>query len=103
MFSKNYLRSDYHQLRIRAKDILKIAFRTYYGHYEFLVISFGFSNAPDEFMDLMNDVFYPYFEFLVIMFINYILVYSMSREDHMQHLRIMLQNLMDHMFFCQIL
>jgi hypothetical protein len=98
-FSKIDLRFGYHQLRIREADILKTAFRTRYGHYEFLVMSFGFTNAPTPFMDLMNRVFGQFIDRFVIVFIDDILVYSRSREEHEQHLRMVLQTLRDHQLY----
>jgi len=82
VFSKIDLRSGYHQLRIRAADVPKTAFRTRYGHYEFVVMSFGLTNPPAAFMDLMTRVFRSYLDSFVIVFIDDILVYSRSREEH---------------------
>ena len=101
MFSKIDLRSGYHQLRIRESDIPKTVFRTRYGHYEFLVMSFGLTNAPTAFMDLMNRVFRPYLDRFVIVFIDDILVYSRSELEHERHLGLVLQTLRQHRLYAK--
>ncbi|GKC48424.1 putative reverse transcriptase domain-containing protein, partial [Tanacetum coccineum] len=90
VYSKTYLRSGYHQLRIKEEDISITTFRTRYGHFEFQVMPFGLTNAPDVFMDLMNRVCKPYLDKFVIMFIDDILVYSKDEEEHGKHLKIIL-------------
>ena len=86
-FSKIYLRSGYHQLWVLEEDVPKTSFRTRYRHYEFVVMLFGFTSASAIFMDLMNRLCRPYLDHFVIVFIDYILIYSLSKEEHGDHLR----------------
>jgi hypothetical protein len=102
IFSKIDLRSGYHQVRINDEDISKTAFRTRYGHYEFTVVPFGLSNTPAIFMCLMNCVFRDYLDKFVIVFLDDILVYSKSEEEHEKHLRMVLQVLREHQLYAKL-
>ena len=101
VYSKIDLRTGYHQLRVREADILKIAFRTRYGHFKFTVMPFGLTNAPAAFMDLMNRVFQPYLDQFGVVFVDDILINSQSEVEHEDHLRIVLQLLRDHQLYAK--
>ncbi|GKC39969.1 putative reverse transcriptase domain-containing protein [Tanacetum coccineum] len=91
VYSKIDLRLGYYQLRIKKEDIPITAFRTRYGYFEFQVMPFGLTNAPAVFMDLMNRVCKPYLDKFVIVFIDYILIDSKNKEEHGEHLKIILE------------
>ncbi|KAG8503035.1 hypothetical protein CXB51_000845 [Gossypium anomalum] len=101
VFSKIDLRSGYCQLRVRDSDVPKTAFKTRYGHYEFLVIPFGLTNAPVIFMDLMNRVFRQYLDRFMVVFIDDILIYSHNESEHANHLRLVLQILQDKQLYAK--
>jgi hypothetical protein len=100
-FSKIDLRTGYHQLKVRESDIPKTAFTTRYGLYEYTVMSFGLTNAPAYFMNLMNKVFMEYLDKFVVVFINDILVYSKTEEEHEEHLRHVLGTLREHQLYAK--
>jgi hypothetical protein len=102
VFSKIDQRSGYHQLRIRPSDILKTIFISKYVLYEFTVMSFGLTNAPTFFMNPMNNVFMDYLDKFVVVFIDDILIYSQSEEEHADHLRMVLQRLREHQLYAKL-
>jgi hypothetical protein len=102
VFSKIDLRSGYHQLKIRECDIPKIAFVSRYRLYEYTVMSFGLTNVPAYFMYLMNKVFMEYLDKFVVVFIDDILAYSRSEEEHEEHLRLALQKLREHRLYVKL-
>jgi hypothetical protein len=101
VFSKIDLRSGYHQIRIRPEDVPKTAFTTRYGLYEYLVMSFGLTNAPTHFMYLMNFVFIPELDKFMVVFIDNILIYFKTKEEHADHLRIVLMRLREHQLYAK--
>ncbi|WVZ85347.1 hypothetical protein U9M48_032286 [Paspalum notatum var. saurae] len=101
VFSKIDLRSGYHQIKVREEDIPKTAFSTRYGLYEYLVMSFGLTNAPAFFMYLMNSVFMNELDKFVVVFIDDILVYSKNDKEHEEHLRIVLSRLREHKLYAK--
>jgi hypothetical protein len=102
VFSKIDLRSGYHQVRVKEGDIPKTAFRTRYGHYEFMVMSFGLTNDPAVFMNTMNRVFHNYLDQFVVVFIDDILIYSKGQEDQRVHLRKVLERLRREQLFTKL-
>jgi hypothetical protein len=102
VFSKIDLHSGYHQNKIRASDIPKTVFSAKYGLYEYLVMSFGLTNAPTYFMYLMNYVFMPELDKFVVVFIDDILVYSKNEEEHADHLHVVLQRLREHPLYAKV-
>ena len=101
VFSKIDLCSGYHQIKIRPQDIPKTTFSTRYGLYEYLVMSFGLTNAPAFFMYLMNSVFMSELDKFVVVFIDDILIYSKNDEEHAQHLWIVLARLREHKLYAK--
>jgi hypothetical protein len=99
VFSKIDLRSGYHQIKIHEEDITKTTFSTRYGLYEYLVMSFGLTNAPTHFTYLMNSIFMEELNKFAMVFIDDILVFSNSRKEHEEHLHIVLQRLRDHQLY----
>jgi hypothetical protein len=101
VFSMIDLRSGYHQMKIRPSNIPKMAFSTRYDLYEFTVMSFGLTNAPAYFMNLMNKVFMEYLDRFIVVFIDDIIIYSKSDSDHVEHLRLVLHKLRDNQLYAK--
>ncbi|KAL4385205.1 hypothetical protein GQ457_15G021460 [Hibiscus cannabinus] len=102
VFSKIDLRSGHYQLKVREQDVLKTAFYPRYGNYEFFVMPSGLTNATVAFMDVMNRVFHEYLDQFVVVFIDDILVYSRTEEDHDRHLRLVLQTLLENQLYAKL-
>jgi len=102
VFSKIDLRSGYHQIKVKDEDTQKTAFRTRYGHYEYSVMPFGVTNAPGVFMEYMNRIFHAYLDRFVVVFIDDILIYSKSKEEHAEHLKIVLQVLKEKKLYAKL-
>jgi len=102
VFSKIDLRSGYHQILVKAEDVQKTAFRSRYGHYEYVVMPFGVTNAPALFMDYMNMIFRPFLDKFVVVFIDDILINSRTHEEHAEHLRIMLKILREKQLYAKL-
>ena len=101
VYSKIDLRTGYHHLRVREADISKTAFRTWFGHFEFIMMPFGLTNAPTTFMDLMHRVFKPYLDQFVVVFVDDILIYFRCEEEREDHLMIVLQALKEHWLYAK--
>ena len=95
------LTARYHQIRVKPQDSFKTAFQTHCGHFEFLVMPFGLTNASATFQSLMNQVFQPYLRKFILAFFDDILVYSATLEDHVHHLRTMLELLRGHQLYAK--
>ena len=101
MFSKIDLRTGYHQLKIRDSDIPKTAFTTRYRLFEYTMMSFGLTNAPAYFVNLMNKIFMNYLDKFVVVFIDDIHIYSKTEEEHAEHLRSVLETLRKHKLYAK--
>ncbi|RHN78856.1 putative nucleotidyltransferase, Ribonuclease H [Medicago truncatula] len=102
VFSKIDLRSSYHQIKVKDEDMQKTAFKTRYGHYEYKVMPFGVTNAPEVFMEYMNRIFHAFLDRFVVVFIDDILIYSKTEEEHVEHLKIALQVLKEKKLYAKL-
>ena len=94
--------SGYYQNRVAEEDILKTTFRTHYGSYEYVVMPMGLTNAPATFQRLMNDVFRPFLDDFVIVYLDDILVFSNTKEEHLHHLQVVFSKLWEHRMYAKI-
>ena len=101
IFSKLDLQSGYHYIKIKEEDVRKTTIGTRYGQYEFVVIPFGLTNAPSTFMCLMKNIFNKHLHKFVLIFIDGILIYSKTEEEHQQHLRVVVRTLRDHQLYAR--
>ena len=99
MFTTLDLAEGYHHIRITPEDCPKTAFRTPMGHFEFKVLPFGLTNAPATFQSMMNDIFRPHLSRFVLVYLDDILIYSKTPEEHIEHVRIVLSLLRKHRFY----
>ena len=102
VFSKIDLRSGYHQILVKDDDVQKTAFRSRYGHYEYVIMPFGVTNAPAVFMDYLNRIFRHFLDKFVVVFIDDILIYSRTQEEHAEHLRLVLGVLREKQLYAKL-
>jgi len=102
VFSKIDLRSGYHQILVKDDDVQKTAFRSKYGHYEYVVMPFGVTNAPAVFMNYMNRIFQPFLDKFVVVFIDDIFIYSRTQEEHAERLRLVLSVLREKQLYAKL-